>query len=99
MTTAKDLTDQLITRAKNLKEFVVEREWEEIPAGVVRFNIQHTQGELARIFMSVDGMPLDTQVCEVYRVAILKQHWRQQQWRAKIYCTATKMSITLMYQI
>jgi hypothetical protein len=51
MTTAKDLTDQLINRAMNLKEFVVEREWEGIPAGVVRFNIQHTQGHLARIFV------------------------------------------------
>jgi hypothetical protein len=51
MTTAKDLTDNLIYRAKNLKEFVVEREWEDIPAGVVRFNIQHTQGHLARIFV------------------------------------------------
>ena len=51
MTTAKDLTDNLIHRAKNLKEFVVEREWEDIPAGVVRFNIQHTQGHLARIFV------------------------------------------------
>jgi len=51
MTTAKDLTDHSINRAKNLKEFVVEREWEGIPAGVVRFNIQHTQGHLARIFV------------------------------------------------
>ena len=51
MTTAKDLTDHLIHRAKNLKEFVVEREWEDIPAGVVRYNIQHTQGHLARIFV------------------------------------------------
>jgi len=51
MTTAQDLTDQLIYRAKNLKEFVVEREWEQIPAGVVRFNIQHTQGHLARLFV------------------------------------------------
>jgi hypothetical protein len=51
MTTAKDLTDHLIHRAKNLKEFVVEREWEVIPAGVVRFNIQHTQGHPARIFV------------------------------------------------
>jgi hypothetical protein len=51
MTTAKDLTDHLIHRAKNLKEFVVEREWEEIPVGIVRFNIQHTQGHLARIFV------------------------------------------------
>ena len=51
MTTAKDLTDQLIERAKNLKEFVVEREFTHIPTGVVRFDIQHTVGELARIFV------------------------------------------------
>jgi hypothetical protein len=51
MTTAKDLTDHLIHRAKNLKEFVVEREFNEIPVGVVRFNIQHTKGHLARIFV------------------------------------------------
>ena len=51
MTTAKDLTDQLIYRAKNLQEFVVEREFHDIPAGVVRFNIQHSVGELARLFV------------------------------------------------
>ena len=51
MTTAKDLTDQLIERAKNLKEFIVEREFTHIPAGVVRFDIQHTVGEPARIFV------------------------------------------------
>jgi hypothetical protein len=51
MTTAKDLTDQLIYRAKNLQEFVVEREFYDIPAGVVRFNIQHTVGEPARLFV------------------------------------------------
>jgi hypothetical protein len=51
MTTAKDLTDQLIYRAKNLQEFVVEREFHNIPTGVVRFNIQHTVGELARLFV------------------------------------------------
>ena len=51
MTTAKDLADQLINRAKNLQEFVVEREFDRIPAGVVRFNIQHSQGEPARIFV------------------------------------------------
>lgn len=51
MTTAKDLTEQLIHRAKNLKEFVVEREFDHIPGGVVRFNIQHSQGEMARIFV------------------------------------------------
>lgn len=51
MNTAKDLTDNLIYRAKNLQEFVVERDWELIPTGVVKFNIQHTVGQPARIFV------------------------------------------------
>lgn len=51
MTTANDLTQQLIDRAKNLKEFIVEREFNDIPMGVVKFDVQHTQGELARIFV------------------------------------------------
>jgi hypothetical protein len=51
MQTAKDLSDQLIFRAKNLQEFVVERDWALIPAGVVKFDIQHTVGEPARIFV------------------------------------------------
>jgi hypothetical protein len=51
MNTAKDLSDQLIFRAKNLQEFVVERDWNLIPAGVIKFNIQHTVGEPARIFV------------------------------------------------
>jgi hypothetical protein len=51
MNTAKDITDNLIFRAKNLQEFVVERNWFDIPAGVVKFNIQHTVGEPARIFV------------------------------------------------
>ena len=51
MNTAKDITDNLIFRAKNLQEFVVERDWHDIPAGVVKFNIQHTVGEPARIFV------------------------------------------------
>jgi hypothetical protein len=51
MTTAKDLTDQLIFRAKNLQEFIVEREFDHIPAGVVKFDIQHTVGHPARIFV------------------------------------------------
>ena len=51
METAKDLTDHLIFRAKNMQEFVVERDWDLIPAGVVKFDIQHTQGEPARIFV------------------------------------------------
>lgn len=51
MTTAKELTDQLIDRAKNLQEFVVERDFNRIPGGVVRFDIQHTVGGPARIFV------------------------------------------------
>jgi len=51
MNTAKDITDTLIYRAKNLQEFVVERDWDLIPSGVIRYNIQHTQGELAKIFV------------------------------------------------
>ena len=52
MTTAKDLTDQLINRAKNLQEFVVEREFDEVPLnGVIKFDIQHTVGQPARIFV------------------------------------------------
>ena len=46
MTTAKELTDNLITRMKNMQEFVVERDWDLIPAG-----IQHTVGQPARIFV------------------------------------------------
>ena len=51
MTTAKEHTDNLMFRMKNLQEFVVERDWELIPAGVIKFNIQHTVGEPARIFV------------------------------------------------
>ena len=51
MTTAKELTNQLINRAMNLQEFVVEREFDHIPAGVVKFNIQHSVGQPARIFV------------------------------------------------
>ena len=51
MTTAQEITNNLIHRMKNLQEFVVERDWNLIPAGVIKFNIQHTQGEPARIFV------------------------------------------------
>jgi hypothetical protein len=51
MTTANELTQQLIDRAKNLQEFVVLRDFDRIPTGVVKFDIQHTQGEPARIFV------------------------------------------------
>jgi hypothetical protein len=49
--TAAVMANELITRAKNMQEFVVERDWNLIPAGVVKFDIQHTQGEPARIFV------------------------------------------------
>ena len=52
MTTAKDLTDQLINRAKNLQEFVVEREFDDVPLnGVIKFDVQHTVGHPARILV------------------------------------------------
>ena len=51
MNTAKEQTDNIIFRMKNLQEFVVERDWELIPAGVVKYDIQHTVGEPARIFV------------------------------------------------
>jgi hypothetical protein len=51
MTTAKDLTDHLIYRAKNLQEFIVERDFDQIPTGVVRFNIQHSVGQPAKLFV------------------------------------------------
>lgn len=52
MTTAKDLTEQLIYRAKNLQEFVVERDMDIIPLnGVIKFDIQHTVGQPARILV------------------------------------------------
>ena len=50
-TNAKELADNLINRAMNMQEFVVEREFNHIPAGVVRFNIQHSAGNPARIFV------------------------------------------------
>jgi hypothetical protein len=51
METAKELADNLITRMKNMQEFVVERDWGLIPAGVVKYDIQHTVGQPARIFV------------------------------------------------
>jgi len=51
MTNAQEITNNLIHRMKNLQEFVVERDWNLIPEGVIKFNIQHTVGEPARIFV------------------------------------------------
>jgi len=51
MNTAKEQTDNLLFRMKNLQEFVVERDIGLIPTGVVKFSIQHTVGEPAKIFV------------------------------------------------
>ena len=51
MNTAKELTNNLINRAKNMQKFVVERDWDLIPAGVIKFDIQHTVGQPAHIFV------------------------------------------------
>jgi hypothetical protein len=51
MTTAKEITDQLINRVKNLQEFTVERDWNLIPAGVIKYSIRHTVGQPAKIFV------------------------------------------------
>jgi hypothetical protein len=51
MNTAKELTDKLITRAMNMKDFVVLRDFDRLPLGVVKYDIQHTNGEPARIFV------------------------------------------------
>lgn len=51
METAKDISDNLIYRIKHLQEFVVERDWDLIPPGVIKYNIQHSTGQPARIFV------------------------------------------------
>jgi hypothetical protein len=51
METAKDISDNLMHRIKHLQEFVVERDWDLIPTGVIKYNIQHTVGHPARIFV------------------------------------------------
>ena len=52
MTTARDITKQLIDRAKNLQEFIVERDMNEIPLhGTIKFDIKHTHGKPAKIIV------------------------------------------------
>ena len=46
-----DKVENVIYRMKNLQEFVVQREWEAIPSGVIKYGVQHTKGQLARIFV------------------------------------------------
>ena len=35
----------------NMQEFIVEREFNHIPTGIIKFNIQHSAGMPARIFV------------------------------------------------
>jgi hypothetical protein len=49
--TAAVMANELINKAMNMQEFIVEREFNHIPTGVVRFNIQHSVGMPARIFV------------------------------------------------
>jgi hypothetical protein len=53
MNTAKQLADQLITRAKNMQEFTVLRDFDDIvfDGGVIPFTINHCMGEQARIIV------------------------------------------------
>jgi len=53
MNNAKDLADQLINRAKNMQEFTVLRDFDDIvfDGGVIPFTINHCMGEQARIIV------------------------------------------------
>ena len=53
MNTAKQLADQLINRAKNMQDFTVLRDFNDIvfDGGVVPYTINHCQGEQARIIV------------------------------------------------
>ena len=49
--TAAVMANELISKAMNMQEFIVEREFNHIPTGIVKFNIQHSIGQPARIFV------------------------------------------------
>ena len=53
MSTAKQLADRLIDRAKNMQEFTVLRDFNDIvfDGGVVPYTINHCMGEQARIIV------------------------------------------------
>jgi hypothetical protein len=56
MISTNELTDQLLSRAKNLTEFVVKRKLEDIPPNVfrqgeLRFSIQYIAGTPAQLFV------------------------------------------------
>jgi hypothetical protein len=56
MISTNELTDQLLSRAKNLTKFVVKRKLEDIPPnvfrqGALRFSIQYIAGTPAQLFV------------------------------------------------
>jgi hypothetical protein len=53
MNDVKILADRLINRAKNMQEFTVLRDFEDIvfDGGVIPFTINHSQGEQAHIIV------------------------------------------------
>lgn len=51
MDNAKKQTEDLINKVKNMQEFIVERDWDLIPNGVVKYDVKHKQGQLAKIYV------------------------------------------------
>lgn len=61
-----DITQTVIDRAKNLQEFTVLRDIEQIPFnGEFRYTVQHRQGEPARILVhAISQVEAETRVDE-----------------------------------
>ncbi len=52
MTNIKDMANDVINRAKNLKEFIVKRDIEDVPfTGTFKYTIRHTHGKPVEIFL------------------------------------------------
>jgi hypothetical protein len=66
METAKDITDNLITRAKSMKEFIVERYLDEPPFfGRIPFDIKHIKGGPYQFTVyAVDAAEADSMVTD-----------------------------------
>ena len=47
----KKQAEELIFRAKNIKKFTVERDWDTVPKGRFKFDVNHKEGHLAKIFV------------------------------------------------
>ncbi len=52
MTNIKDMANDVINRAKNLKEFIVKRDIEDVPfTGTFKYTIRHAHGKPVEIFV------------------------------------------------